>query len=84
MIVEAKKLIVEVINVEVDNRIHQEDTIFWYMADMILEGELDNIIDRDLYCGEFDRVSYAAKRINEAFKKADKTIALIKEGKFEI
>lgn len=84
MIVEAKKMIEQVVNIEVDDRIHQEDTVFWHMADMILEGKLDNIIDRDLYCGEFDRVSYAAKRINEAFQKADKALALIKEGKFEI
>lgn len=84
MIVEAKKMIEQVVNIEVDDRIYNDRTVIWQMADLILDGSLDRIVSRDLYSEEYDRASYAAERINEAFQKADKALALVKEGKFEI
>jgi len=84
MIVEAKKMIEQVVNIEVDDRIYREGTMEWEMANLILDGALDRIVSRDLHSGDYFRAESAAERINEAFKKADKALALVKEGKFEI
>jgi len=84
MIVEAKKMIEQVVNIEVDDRIYREGTMEWEMANLILDGALDRIVSRDLHSGDYFRAESAAERINEAFQKADKALALVKEGKFEI
>lgn len=84
MIVEAKKMIEQVVNIEVDDRIYNDHTVIWQMADMLLDGELDRIVSRDLHSGDYFRAENAAERINEAFQKADKALALVREGKFEI
>lgn len=84
MKIDAVKIVSTKIEIEVDDRIYKEDTAVWQIANMLLDGALDRIIGHDLYSEEYDRVSYAAERINAAFKKADDCIRVIKEGNFEV
>lgn len=79
----AKRIQVVEEEIDVDDRLYDDDTLAWQTADMFLNGHLKEISD-DLLDEKGSEVRYAASRINEAFEKADKAILLIKEGKFEI
>ena len=84
MKIEAFRTVKEKVEIEVDDRIYDNDTVIWQMANLFLNDGLDRIVSRDLYSDDFDHANYAAQRINEAFKFADKALALVKEGKFEL
>ena len=78
-----KKRITVEEDIDVDDRLYQEDSIEWQMTNMILNGQLDNL-QHDLFHEESGIVNAAAERINNAFKKADGCLALVRSGKFEI
>lgn len=84
MKIEAKKVVETKVDIDVDDRIFHEEDIAWKVANLLLDGNLDHIVYRDLHSDDYGRASYAAQRINAAFKMADGCIALIKEGKYEI
>lgn len=67
---------------EVDDRIYSDHTLEWQMANILLDGYLGRIVDRDLYHNEAYVVEDTIKRINLTFKKVDDCLKLVK--KFEI
>lgn len=75
----AKKKVTVEEEIEVDDRIYQEDEKVWKIANIILEGALNRII-KDLYHDDVWVVTNAAERINNAFKFADKIMELDNNG----
>jgi len=71
----AKKQVTVEEEIEVDDRIYQEDEKVWKIANIILEGCMDRI-QRDLYHDDAWIVTNAAERINNAFSMADKIMEL--------
>ena len=83
MIFKAKKQIIVEEDIDVDDRIYRENDIAWQMANILLDNRLQKITD-DLYSENIGAVKSAAERINNAFKRADNCIELIRKGEFEI
>lgn len=70
--------------IEVDDRVYQNhDSLVWEMVNILLDNRFSRVID-DLYKEDEYAVRTAADRINEAFKKADACLELVRSGKFEI
>ena len=70
--------------IDVDDRIYNDHTLEWQMANILLNGSLKRIVDRDLFHDESWVVEDAIDRINHAFKKADACMILVKSGDYEI
>lgn len=77
--VEKRVLVKE--EIEVDDRIYDDHTLEWQMADILLNGALKRIVDRDLDHEDSYVIEDAISRINEAFKKADACLVLFEQFK---
>lgn len=69
--------------IDVDDRIYNEDIIEWNMADILLGGNLDRIVENLFHKDEWVARD-AADDINAAFRRADACLALVRSGKYEI
>jgi hypothetical protein len=60
---------------DVDDRIHDDESAAWKIANIVLDGRMRAKVEY-LYSGDAKFVSMAASEINDAFKKADAILAL--------
>lgn len=71
----AIRQIKEKVSFSVDDRIYGEDEMVYKIANVILDDRLSSLI-HTIYSNDYDPVSWSVEEINEAFKKADKILAL--------
>jgi hypothetical protein len=60
---------------EADDRVYDEDTKVWKIANIILEKRLENL-RHDMYSDNVSVVEYNIGKINEAFIMADEILEL--------
>lgn len=75
MKIKAQKTVTVDVDYEVDDRIYHEDEMIYKIANIIIDDRMEGLINT-VYSGEDKAVSWAVIEINEAFKKADKILAL--------
>lgn len=71
----ATKMVKEEVEFDVDDRIYDEDSMAWKIANIILDGRLETNI-KNLYVEDYGAVSYTVEKINSAFDMADKILEL--------
>lgn len=73
-----EKTVVVEEEIDIDDRIYNDHSAEYKIANIILDGRMKRIYD-DLYHKDAGVVQNAAEQINEAFKKADDIIKLMKD-----
>ena len=63
---------------DVDDRIYEENSDACKIANVLLDGGMKRIIDRHLYSDNEGCVDSAVRSINDAFKKADEILAIMR------
>ena len=73
-----EKTVVVEEEIDIDDRIYNDHSAEYKIANIILDERMKRIYD-DLYHKDAGVVQNAAEQLNEAFKKADAIIKLIKD-----
>lgn len=73
----AKTIVVEE-EIDVDDRVYNDESMEYRIADIILDRRLNYVYD-DLYDKDPRVINNAAEQLNEAFKKADAILKLMKD-----
>ena len=63
---------------EADDRVYDEDTMVWKIANVILEKRLKNL-QNDMYSDNVTVAGYTIEKINESFIMADEILELSNE-----
>jgi hypothetical protein len=71
-----KKTVVVEEEVHVDDRVYNDESMTYRIANIILDGRLNYVYD-DLYDKDPRVINNAAEKLNEAFKKADDILKLM-------
>ena len=78
MKIKTYKTVKQEVEIEVDDRIYGEDEgNTWMIANIILNGKLETMVD-SLYGQEYNDIKFMSEQINEAFRKADEIVKVLK------
>lgn len=81
MKIKTYKTVKQEVEIEVDDRIYGADTSdarnTWMIANIILNGKLEIMVD-SLYGQEYNDIKFMSEQINEAFRKADEIVKVLK------
>ena len=78
MKIKTYKTVKQEVEIEVDDRIYgEEEGYTWFIANIILNGKLETMVD-SLYGQEYNDIKFTSEQINEAFRKADEIVEVMK------